>query len=196
MTLTDDYHGPDLIETDGWGHNATYDELGNLITDGKGWKELGFRSPTDEFMGSAKFMTYHPDGRVVDNTDERQTQHATWDEMIKERDGEESGASVEMRVCRKGVRTRVDEQYELESEEQAHDAGQDSEGAEKVDKGRIEYVEVKVTRARDADYVQDGKTESKWDNKLLAIFSQINWKEIGENDMFIYGAENDPCSHL
>ena len=76
----------------GYGHLA-YDILEELLTHGGGWKELYFVTRDSEMLGFAKKDTmdetaywHQPYGR--------QPQPSTWNEILLQRDGKESGASV------------------------------------------------------------------------------------------------------
>jgi hypothetical protein len=110
------------------------------------------------------------------------------------RDGEESAAGVEMWVCRDGVKTKVVGEYKVASEEETEGAEHDSEGEgapANVEKDSF-YVEVVVTRGRDADCIQDGK-EHDPDKKLLAMFADVGWREIKGRELFILGRRRTPA---
>ena len=182
LTLHDPYHGKDVGE-DGWGHNASYNEVDNLIKNGRGWKNLVFKSENDHVMEVVRFTSVDRAGNRSEEVHGRDKQPGTWDRLIKERDGEGEGegAKVEMWVCQEGgKREKVDGEvgYKVRGE-----------GGEDVG------IEIRVRRGKGADCVQDGKGRCEYDEKLLEIFRRMNWRDIRENKLLLDG-EEDPCSHL
>ena len=183
LTLHDPYHGIDVDE-DGRGHNVSYYEVENLINDGRGWKNLVFKSENDHMMEVVRFTYFDCAGNRDDEVHGRDKQPGTWDRIIKERDGEGEGkgegAGVEMWVCQEGgKREKVDAEvgYKVRRE-----------GWEDVG------IEIRVRRGKGADCVQDGKG-CAYDEKLLEIFRRMNWREIKENELLLDG-EEDPYRHL
>ncbi|KAF6220512.1 hypothetical protein HO133_002945 [Letharia lupina] len=209
LEVTDAYHGEDVCE-DGWGHNATYYDLEGMIKEGQGWKELVFKSASDRWLDAVVFESRAADGAVTRETNGRDKQPGAWDRMIKERDGEESGARVEMWSRREGgVWRKVEGDYNAEVEDPA---GQDCfegngepvlsierQGDDESDVGPVRpSIEVRVRRGKGAEYVQDGRSmdEHKYSRKLREMFEKLGWKEIKAQGLFIPGAEDDPTSHL
>lgn len=209
LEVTDAYHGTDVSE-DGWGHNATYFELEGMIKEGKGWKELVFLSASDRWLEDVVFESSAADGTMTTERHGRGAQPGAWDRMIKKRDGEESGARVEMWLCKeKGVWEKVEGNYNGEVEnEPAKDnlAGDErsvlSIGVQEGDKSDREMVrpsiKVRVRRGEGAEYVQDGSSvdENESTQKLREMFMKLGWKEIKARELFIPGVEEDPCAHL
>lgn len=207
--MTDPFHGKDVCE-DGWGDNATYFDLERMIRDGEGWKELVFTSASDRWLEAVVFENYAADGTRTMTTKGREAQPGTWDRRIKERDGEDSGAYVEMWSCKEeGVWEKVEGNYDAEL---GNKAGQDhlagkgepllSYVANEDDESDAERVrpsiQVRVRRGRGNEYVQDGRTvhDDKSSRELREMFEKLGWKEIKAREMFIPGAEEDPCAHL
>lgn len=163
LTIHDPYHGKDVSE-DGWGHNTSYKEVGNLIKNGKGWKNLVFKSENDHMMEVVKFTSVDQAGNRSEKVHGRNKQPGTWDRLIKERDGEGEGAGVEMWVCKKGgKREKVDAEvgYKVRGE------GEEDVG-----------IEIRVRRGKGADYVQDAKVGCEYYVELLGIFRTMYWREI------------------
>ncbi|KAL9074844.1 MAG: hypothetical protein Q9161_001982 [Pseudevernia consocians] len=204
LEVTDAFHGADVGE-DGWGHNATYSDLEDLIKEGKGWKELVYTSASDRWLEAVVFEHF-ANGTVTTETNGRDAQPGAWDRMIKERDGEESGAGVEMwaRKEEQGVWIKVQGEYHAEVEDKVGQDHVDGDGqlvswddGEGV--GRVRpYIMVKVTRGKGAEYVQDGRSVVEYESsrKLRETFEKLGWKEIKARNLFIPGAEDDPCAHL
>ena len=203
--MTDAYHGADVDE-DGWGHDVTYSDLEDMIKEGKGWKELVYTSASDRWLEAVVFESVAADGTVTVETNGRDAQPEAWDRKIKERDGEESGAGVEMwsRKGEEGVWVKVEGGYHAELEDQAGQdyvdgnrepvSWDDGEGV-----GRVRpSIMVKVTRGKGSEYVQDGRSvvESESGRKLREMVEKLGWKEIKARELFIPGAEDDPCAHL
>ena len=115
---------------------------------------------------------------------EREPQPRTWDAWVKQRDGEESGAGVEMFACKGGVWEEVKGDYVPE------EAGGDGGGEEEV------AIEVRIRRGRGADVVQDGVFKDEYSANLGKLFEELSWEEIKERGLFVEGAEVDPTAHL
>ena len=122
--------------------------------------------------------------------------------MIKERDGFNSGAGVEMYEVSPAGRIKTGVVYENVDSPASDDRDQDYgdylayEPDEEDDDDENFAIEVRIRRGRDADYVQDGKILSEFDRRLHETFAQMSWKDIKEQGLFIPGAERDPTSHL
>ena len=95
LVVRDTYHEPGTMD-DAWGHDAVYEDVEHLIKS-DGFKELVYISAHDRLM-----MSNHSHASVVKNvgyvvrTTHRDAQPSTGDKMIKERDGVDSGAGVDM----------------------------------------------------------------------------------------------------
>lgn len=193
--MIDAYHGADVAE-DGFGHGVTYYDLEGLIKEGKGWKELIYTSASDRWLESVTFTHRAADGTVTTETKTRDKQPGVWDRMIKQRDGEESGAGVEMWLCKeRGAWEKVEGDYNTGMEEELSQG--DDEDDEDVVRARPSIM-FRVTRGTGSEYVQDGSVvdESEFHRGLRETFETISWKEIKARNMFIPGAEDDPTAHL
>ncbi len=194
LELIDAFHGRD-VEEDGWGHNATYDDLETMIKNGKGWKELVFKSASDRWLKPVTFIE-SMNGTSTQITTGRSAQPEAWDTMIKERDGKESGARAEMWTSkREGVWEKVEGQYKPGLEEEGDD---ESEVEDEVRDDGSPSIEVRVRRGNGAEYVQDegSVNEYEFSGKLREMFEKLGWKEIKARGLFIPGAEDNPCAHL
>ena len=192
LIIEDAFHGEDAAE-DGWGHNATYDGLQDMVKEGKGWKELILRSPSDVWLEPVVFQSRAADGTVTPETHGRSKQPAAWDTMIKERDGPESGATVEMWSCKAdGLWEKVEGAYNAEVEGEAEQDDADGVGPAQP------WIEVRIRRGKEAEYAQDGRVahESAPSRKLREMLEKLGWKEIKARGLFLPGAEEDPSAHL
>ena len=70
------------------GGKVAYDILEELIKYGNGWRELHFIAPNSTMLGFAKIDMFMADPF------RRKPQPSTWDEILRQRDGANSGASV------------------------------------------------------------------------------------------------------
>lgn len=204
LTVYDAYHGEGVCE-DVYGHWGTYREIEGFVKRAKGFQELAFISANDRCLNSSYLGGWNA------------PQPSTWDKMIKDRDGVDSGAGVEMFTFASGRRMKMVGDHPFyhlrrggrvvvaDGNRDGYDAipwdngihGGGERGA-KVDR-QLEVieggVEIRVRRGRDADYVQDGKSLCEYDDELYAIFAQLSWKEIKEQGIFMPGAEDDPVPH-
>ena len=177
-----------------------------------------FRSASDRWLYPTVSQTFAADGTVTrKEMIRRSTQPETWDKMIKERDGAESGARVEMWTSEEeGVWEKVEGEYNTDLEEKEEKGDGDSEAEDEPGKDlahscssevlslgrpgddKTPSIEVGIRRGREAQYVQDGRpvNEHQQSRKLREIFEKPGWKEIKARGLFISGAENDPWAHL
>jgi hypothetical protein len=70
------------------GGGIAYDTLEELVKYGNGWRELHFITPNSTMLGFAKMDIFVADPYW------RKPQPSTWDEIVRQRDGANSGASV------------------------------------------------------------------------------------------------------
>lgn len=82
LVVEDSFHGFGLV--DGWRDVVTYFDIEGLLKS-DAWRELEYVTPNADFIASG----YDPRRK-------RLAQPASWDAMLKEKDGEASGAGVEM----------------------------------------------------------------------------------------------------
>jgi len=199
LEVEDSYHGPDVME-DGWGHNATYQDLGAMIKKSKAWKELVYHVQSDRWLEEVVFKTSGPGQESKDVVHGRDPQPETWDKMIKERDGEESGAVVEM-WCKKAGNgndwKKIVSDYRLEKvEEHEGEADYDEDNM-----GTRPAIKIRVRRGDRVEYKQDGENHvngsyGKHLQVLYKTFEERPWVEIKEEELFMKGAEADPTAHL
>ncbi|CAM6112216.1 unnamed protein product [Calypogeia fissa] len=175
------------------GGATVYFDIETLI-ESKGWKELHYTSPTTEFMSS-----------LNDPSDSRKPQPEGWDKLLKDRDGENSGAEVKMFVAKEsgGKGLAADLQKGMVYEfvpskplaEVVHQLPGGPGGAMVTDfDADINSREVLLVakRGTDADYVQDGKAVNEG---IKALWDKMSWQEIKESGRHVH-PEDDPCSHL
>lgn len=84
LTVEDCWHGFGL--GDGWRDVTTYFDIEALLKN-DAWKELTYITPCTDFLASG-----------YDHRRKRQLQPDTWDALMRERDGEDSGAEVRMMI--------------------------------------------------------------------------------------------------
>jgi hypothetical protein len=84
LVVEDCWHGFGM--GDGWRDVTTYFDIETLLKS-DAWKELTFITPCTDFLASG-----------YDHRRKRVTQPENWDALVKERDGEESGAGVMMKI--------------------------------------------------------------------------------------------------
>tara|TARA_R110002003_G_scaffold70_40_gene6653 strand:- start:6441 stop:7385 length:945 start_codon:yes stop_codon:yes gene_type:complete len=84
LVVEDCWHGFGM--GDGWRDVVTYFDIESLLKS-DAWKELTYITPCTDFLASG-----------YDHRRKRLTQPKTWDALIKERDGEDSGAEVQMMI--------------------------------------------------------------------------------------------------
>ena len=176
--LEDPFHWPYACE-DGWGHDATYFDIGALIRESRGWRQLICRSSTDKWLNPTTFTSTSSSGSE-EKMPNRDPQPENWDRMMKERDGLESGASVEMwvRDKRGGARDweKVSGVYKPKGEA-TFDTRDDG-----YDETPGFAVEVRIRRGDSVNCMQNGEknishhTESM--KRLYSLFEEKKWEEI------------------
>ena len=210
----DAFHGPQVDE-DGWGHNCTYQTLTDLIKNGKGWKELMFRSASDRWLEPVTFTASRNDSSWKEKHD-RSSQPGTWDSLIKERDGEDSGARVEMWQKLPGV----DEEWKSLSTQNSPYQASGQRQTEELQTGGTETsmpdhkvksfshadeisgprssIIVRVSRGEGVDYTEDGllKGEDEFARRLTELFQRYTWKEMQEKELYHEFPEANTCALL
>ncbi|KAL8905046.1 MAG: hypothetical protein Q9171_006824 [Xanthocarpia ochracea] len=177
LWVGDPFHGKWSSE-DGWGHNATYSTVDELIKS-QGFKELIFVVENDRFLKPVRFDSHATSG--TQGAESRHPQPSTWDAMIKERDG--PSASVEMYRLLDDGSHRIPLRTEFETVQEATGKG---------DEGQIE---VRIKRGTNADHVQKGELVNEWAKGLYDLFKELSWEEIKEKELYVE-AEDDPTAHL
>lgn len=187
LWVGDPFHGKWSME-DGWGHNAAYSAVDELIKS-QGFKELIYVVENDRFLKPVRFQS-HGSWSTTNTTNSmsgthepksRHPQPSTWDAAIKERDG--PSASVEMYRLLEDGNHRIPLRSEFETIQEATGKG---------DEGQIE---VRIKRGTDADHVQKGELVSEWAKGLHDLFKKLSWKEIKEKELYVE-AEDCPTAHL
>ena len=182
LEVKDPYHG-NGVDEDGWGNNATYSIVENLIHS-QGFKELIYTVEHDRFLRPVSFTSYNvATGSQPDTkTTGRDPQPSAWDAMIKAKDGADSGAAVSMYrlldESKCGVHLTAFESIQPETEEIAD--GQ---------------IEIRIKRGQGVDCVQKGEVNDEWGQGLLDIFKDLTWREVLEKDLYV-DPEYDPTAHL
>ena len=184
LWVGDPFHGKWSLE-DGWGHNATYRTVDDLIKS-QGFKELIYVIENDRFLKPVRFETWSATNTTdsTSGTQEAEPRHpqpSTWDAMIKERDG--PSASVEMYRLLEDGSHRIPLRTEFETVQEATGNG---------DEGQIE---VRIKRGTNADHVQKGELVNEWAKGLHDLFKEVSWEEIKEKGLYVE-AEDDPTAHL
>jgi hypothetical protein len=180
LTVEDCFHDEGV--NGGWGDCGTYFDIESLLKS-DGWKELHFISPATEFMSSQN-----------DHNNARVAQPAGWNELLKSRDGEHSGAGVKMYFANG---PKVAGLAEMPQTRTPWDAvpGQLPPGALMADMGSLDAdareILVVAKRGKDASYVQDG---SDLDEDIKSLLSSMSWAEIKEKKYI--PPYDDPCAHL
>lgn len=162
LEVEDCWHG--YGQGDGWRDVVTYMDIESILKS-DAWKKLTYISPCTDFIASG-----------YDHRKKRQQQPESWDALLKERDGEESGASVQMWL----VPTK---QGEARDEDRTEDGRKMQEwsalpghavienwrlaGPEQSLKGEVRIV---ATRGKRARTVQVG------------IQEKIGWRELKEQE--------------
>ena len=140
LEIEDAYHGPQVLE-DKWGHNNTYYAVEKMIQQGKGWKELIYTVKSDVWLRD--LVINYSDDRG-DEVHKRKSQPETWDMIIKERDGWDSGAKVELWYKENeddGNWKMVKSPYEVTGVEDSEEEEEDGDGDEKDGEVVVEMVE-------------------------------------------------------
>jgi hypothetical protein len=162
LIVEDSFHGFGLVE--GWRDVVTYFDIENLLSS-DAWKELVYITPNTDFIASG-----------YDHRKKRQAQPETWNAMLRERDGEESGAAVQMQITPESGASVGEGRVIGESRPWAAIPGHNIvenwrlAGPEQELKGEVRIV---ARRGKRAVAVQTGLSE------------KMSWKELkGENGGF------------
>lgn len=158
LVVDDCFHGFGLVDT--WRDVVTYFDIETLLNC-DAWKELVYISPNTDFLVSG-----------YDFRKKRVAQPENWDNMLKERDGELSGAGVTMWIASESVKD--DSEGEIAtlrpwSAQPGHAVIEDPSLASPDQNLRGE-VRIVARRGRRNNYVQTGLSETK------------TWKELKNKD--------------
>ncbi|KAL8703705.1 MAG: hypothetical protein Q9201_003106 [Fulgogasparrea decipioides] len=186
LCLGDPFHGQ-WAQEDGWGHDAAYNAVETFIKS-QGFKELIYIVEHDRFMKPVSFTSFQaatatqPQVETTKTTD-RHPQPSTWDSLIKERDGADSGASVPMYRLLDGGQRRLPLKVEFETVQEPSEENADGQ------------IEIRIRRGSGSHYAQQGELFNQFAQPLSDLFKELTWNEILEKDLYLDG-EDDPTAHL
>lgn len=187
LTVEDCFHDPGV--NDGWGDCGTYYDIGSLLRE-DGWKELHYITPTTEFMTSQN-----------DAYKDRVAQPTGWNKMLREKDGETSGAGVRMYIANQKSLAGLAEDPFTRSLWEAvpghllpppppPDLGSFEGGwGNWVDSREVVIV---AKRGAGAKHIQDGRSMR---DKIKRLLDQMSWAELKKSGKYI-PPEDDACAHL
>jgi hypothetical protein len=158
LVVEDSFHGFGLV--DGWRDVVTYFDIEALLKS-DAWKELVYITPNTDFLASG-----------YDHRRKRVAQPENWNALLKERDGEESGAEVQMWIkpdpptsgaSREGI---VAQPWSAEPGHVVIE-NRKAAGPDQDLKGEVTIV---ARRGKKVRYVQTGMSEKR------------TWKELKESE--------------
>lgn len=169
LEVQDTYHVPGSNH-DSLGCEAAYAKVENLIK-ADGFKELRYKSDSCCFMMPKEIEV---SSRIKDGSTGRglhlpSPQPSAWDKLIKERDGKESGAKVEM--FRHSGDELVEPAWEFESDPI-------SRGLVHWNTVRPGAIEVRVQRGAQTQLTQSGQCKNGFNRSLHELFMSKTWHEI------------------
>lgn len=148
LIVEDCFHGYGLVDT--WRDIVTYFDVESLIKS-EAWKELIYITPNTDFIVSG-----------YDHRRKRVAQPDSWDELLKEKDGETSGAEVEMWITPESSKnyTQKEPQPRSWSAKPGHEVINDwtIAGPDQELKGEVRIV---ARRGKQANIIQTGLSEAK-----------------------------------
>lgn len=150
LVVEDSFHGFGLVE--GWRDVVTYFDIENLLKS-DAWKEFVYITPNTDFIASG-----------YDHRRKRVAQPENWDTLLKEKDGKDSGAEVQMWITPQGNSSDAEEnpRPQLWSAKAGHEVIENWRiaGPDQDLKGEVRIV---ARRGKMATYVQTGlSTKSTW----------------------------------
>ena len=170
--VRDSYHHPGTLCTY-FGHEKSYSDVEELI-ENDGFRNFIYVSIDD------RFLKVYFDPKATLNT--RHPQPSTWNKLLKKRDGESSGAGVEIIRLTKDGPINVKDEFETVQRS--------------TRKVRGDPIEVRVTRGKTADFAQSGKCVRDWNRGQYDLFRKHSWEEIKELEMDAEVFDDDPAAHL
>lgn len=153
LEVEDCWHG--YGQGDGWRDVTTYMDIEALLKSDV-WKTLTYTTPCTDFIASG-----------YDHRQKRRQQPESWDALLKERDGEDSGASVQMwivpvkqDIARNEERTEDGRKMQVWSARPGHEIIQNWRlaGPEQSLKGEVRIVATRGKRARAVQLGMQEKT--------------------------------------
>lgn len=201
LTVRDTYHEPGT-QHDGFGDEAAYEMVEHLIKS-DGFRESVYISTSDCFMQPNDFEAYPADkSPKVKETSNRDPQPSTWDKLMKQRDGMNSDAGVEMFRHTKDGRVPLRDEFEnpapLDDNPKfmATDPASMRTCSHMEDTGRREVIEVRVKRGQGADYSQTGECSTNYERGLHGFFKKRTWQQIKEQGLNVEVRDEDPAAWL
>lgn len=147
LVVEDCFHGHGLVDT--WRDVVTYFDIESLIMC-DAWKELVYITPSTDFIASG-----------YDHRRKRLPQPKVWNEMLKERDGEQSGAEVQMWITpdKSSASTQEGARAQPWTAWPGHEVidNADLAGPDQDLKGEVRIV---ARRGNSASYIQTGLSQS------------------------------------
>lgn len=201
LEVRNTYHEPGTFR-DEWGDEAAFHMVQDLI-ESDGFKELIYTSADECFMMPNEFEAVPADSsEMTKEISSRDPQPSTWDRLIKERDGADSGAGVELYRHTHG--NWLKDEYESEKKPLSPDNVEFTAtnpasvrgSATAQDRGRPGEIQVRVKRGKDADYVQTGRSGHEGEDELHDLFKKYSWKETKEHEWNVGVTDDDPAAHL
>lgn len=148
LVVEDAFHGFGLV--DGWRDVVTYFDIEALLQS-DAWRELVYITPSTDFIASG-----------YDHKRKRRAQPETWNMMLQERDGEKSGASVEMFLLpeKRILESAGERMLRPWSAKPGHEVIENFRiaGPDQDLKGEVRVV---AKRGKMARYIQTGLSEKK-----------------------------------
>lgn len=148
LVVEDSFHGPPWMN-ETWRDVVTYFDIEALLKS-DGWKELVYITPNTDFIASG-----------YDHKRQRVAQPENWNAMLRDRDGETSGAEMQMFITPEGKKPD-DENGTMQpwSAVPGHELFQDPglAGPDQNLKGEVRIVARRGKRAR---YIQTGLSEKR-----------------------------------
>lgn len=179
LVVEDCFHGFGLVDT--WRDVVTYFDVESLVKC-NAWKEFVYMSPNTDFLSSG-----------YDHRKKRLAQPENWDKMLKERDGEDSGAEVTMWITPETNGSSNQQESPAPrswSAQPGHVVMEDPSLAtpDQEVRGKVQIV---ARRGKRANYVQTGLSEGK-------TWGELKGQEGGftrEGTHFVYFSHRFPSKH-
>lgn len=152
LIVEDCFHGLGLVDT--WRDVVTYFDIESLI-ECDAWKELVYITPNTDFLASG-----------YDHRRKRVAQPGNWDALLKTKDGEESGAQVQMWITPSDGGSSTDPPRPWAAQP-GNMVIEDTSLAD-PDQGLQGEVRIVARRGRRASYIQTGLSQNKTWKELKA----------------------------
>ncbi len=208
LTVRDTYHEPGTWH-DGSCDAPAYGMVEDLIKS-DGFEELIYTSTSHCFMRPKDFEPFLEEYTPrQEKALYRDPQPSTWDQMIKKRDGLDSGGGVEMFRHTKDGRIRLKDEFETPAPLDvnlkflATDPVSERISSHSVrlsshleDRWRQDNIEVRVKRGEGADYEQTGQCSTDYERWLHDFFKERTWEQTKEQGLNLEVRDEDPAVWL